>query len=156
MQPTEKFFAGGIRFEKRQPQIQPENPMNFLKQIFSLLFLALLASITIVKAQQPVGTKVPYIIEGEDTIPVVNLPIVNITELGPDYMKNLQAYYRLRFNVIKVYPYAKLAALKINQLNDTLSKMHSDHDRRRYTKEFEKQLRTDFEKQIENLSVNQG
>src|SRR5690349_8969111 len=84
------------------------------------------------EAQAPVqtanGTKVPYIIEGSDTIPIVNLPIVNITDYSPDYMKNLQAYYRLRFNVIKVYPYAKLAAVKINELNTHLSTLGSNHE----------------------------
>jgi hypothetical protein len=57
---------------------------------------------------------------------------------------------------VKVYPYARLAAIKINQLNDTLAKMKSDRDRRKYRKNFEDQLREDFGKTIESLSVNQG
>lgn len=105
---------------------------------------------------QSQNTKLPYVIEGFDTIPVVNLPLVDISDFSPDYMKNLQAYYRLRFNVIKVYPYAKLAATKINELNDQLAKLPDNKERRRYTKEFEKQLKKDFAAQIENLSVNQG
>ena len=108
------------------------------------------------KAQKDNSRKLPYIIEGEDTVPVVNLPQVNITDFSADYMKNLQAYYRLRFNVIKVYPYAKLASLKINELNDHLAKLPNDRERKRYAKDFEAQLKKDFEKQIENLSINQG
>src|ERR1043165_4217669 len=73
--------------------------------------------------------KLPYVIEGVDTIPVVNLPQVDISDFGPDYMKNLQAYYRLRFNVIKVYPYAKLAAMKLNELNDQLAKLPNNKER---------------------------
>ena len=38
------------------------------------------------------GTKLPYIVEGIDTIPVVNLPDVNIVDYGPDYEKRLQEY----------------------------------------------------------------
>jgi len=34
------------------------------------------------KAQTQNGNKVPYIIEGQDTVPVVNLPPVNITDFG--------------------------------------------------------------------------
>lgn len=105
---------------------------------------------------QKSGTKLPYIIEGVDTIPVVNLPDVNIVDFGPDYEKRLKEYYRLRFNVIKVYPYARLAALKINQLNESLAKLKSDREKRKYRKAFEEQLRSDFGKTIENLSVNQG
>ena len=126
----------------------------------TLFCFSLLLGFTKANAQAPLavagGTRVPYIVEGSDTIPIVNLPIVNITDYGPDYMKNLQAYYRLRFNVIKVYPYAKLAAIKINELNTHLSTLNSNHDRREYTREFEKQLRKDFQASLENLSINQG
>jgi hypothetical protein len=125
-----------------------------------LIVVSFLLFVARANAQSPVqtatGTKVPYIIEGSDTIPIVNLPIVNVTDYGPDYMKNLQAYYRLRFNVIKVYPYAKLAAVKINELNSHLATLKSNRERRQYTKEFEKQLRKDFQKSLENLSINQG
>ena len=113
-------------------------------------------------AQQPLpnkdgGFRLPYILEGDDTIPVVNLPILNIEAAGgEEYLKNLQAYYRLRFNVIKVYPYARLAAVKLNQMHADMDKMKSDRDRRRYRKTIEDQVRNDFEEQIKKLSINQG
>lgn len=106
--------------------------------------------------QTRTGTKLPYIIEGIDTIPVVNLPDVNIVDYGTDYEKRLKEYYRLRFNVIKVYPYARLAGIKIKQLNDSLALIKSDREKRKYKKKFEEQLRDDFGKTIERLSVNQG
>jgi hypothetical protein len=103
------------------------------------------------------GYKLPYIIEGNDTIPVVNLSIVNIEDYGgAEYLKNLQAYYRLRFNVIKVYPYARLAAVKLNEMNAAMSVMKSDREKRRYRKKVEDQVRKDFEEQIKKLSINQG
>jgi hypothetical protein len=123
---------------------------------FFLLFTCYLKAGAQAPVQTTSGTKVPYIVEGSDTIPIVNLPTVNVTDYGPDYMKNLQAYYRLRFNVIKVYPYAKLAAIKINELNTHLNSLTSNRERREYTKEFEKQLRKDFQTSLENLSINQG
>lgn len=112
-------------------------------------------------AQEPVkvegGYRLPYIIEGWDTIPVVNLSIVNITDTAnPEYLKNLQAYYRLRFNVIKVYPYARLAAVKLNEMNRMMEKMSSKREKKRYRKDVEDQVRKDFEEQIKKLSINQG
>ncbi len=107
-------------------------------------------------SQEKKGTKLPYVIEGIDTIPVVNLPDVNIVDYGADYEKRLKEYYRLRFNVIKVYPYARLAALKIKELNDSLTGIKSDRDKKKFRKKFEDQLRSDFGKTIEKLSVNQG
>ncbi len=88
---------------------------------------------------------------------MVNLPDVIILDTSdPDYLKNLQAYYRLRYNVIKVYPYARLAAIKVNEMNRRMALMNSDRERRRYRKQVEEQVRKDFEEQIKHLSINQG
>ncbi|HRH65773.1 MAG TPA: DUF4294 domain-containing protein [Bacteroidia bacterium] len=109
------------------------------------------------KDEKSGGYRLPYIIEGEDTIPVVNLQSVNITDINnPDYLKNLQAYYRLRFNVIKVYPYARLAAVKLNQMENVMAAMDSDREKKKYRKGVEEQVRKDFEEQIKKLSINQG
>ena len=78
-------------------------------------------------AQTSVGKyRLPAIIVEGDTIPVVTLPGVQVIDFAdPEILKNLQAYYRLRHNVIKVYPYARLAALKIRELNATLDTLPS-------------------------------
>lgn len=124
-----------------------------MKYFLAMLFILHSANSV---GQTRAGTKLPYIIEGIDTIPVVNLPDVNIVDYGADYEKRLKEFYRLRFNVIKVYPYARLAGIKIKQLNDSLALIKSDREKRKYKKKFEEQLRDDFGKTIERLSVNQG
>ena len=68
----------------------------------------------------------------------------------------LKEYYRLRFNVIKVYPYARLAAVKLNEMNRRMQTMSSDREKRKYKKQVEEQVRKDFEDQIKKLSINQG
>jgi len=101
--------------------------------------------------------RLPYIVEGEDTVPVVNLPMVDIIDMAnPDYLKDLQAYYRLRYNVIKVYPYARLAAVKLNEMEAKMSTMKGEREKRKYRKSVEEQVRKDFEEQIKKLSINQG
>ena len=129
------------------------------KKVFGVIYI--LFFVINIYSQEPIkvngGFKVPYIIEGSDTIPVINLPIINISDsANPEFLKNLQAYYRLRFNVIKVYPYARLAAVKLNEMNQTMDKMTSNRDKRRYKKQAEEQVRKDFEEQIKKLSINQG
>lgn len=130
-----------------------------MKKILLILFLFVLNNLF---AQEPIkhtnGTySLPYIIEGEDTIPVVNLrPVTVIDSASPEYLKNLQAYYRLRFNVIKVYPYARLAAVKVSEMNAKMAKMSSDGERRRYRKATEEQMRKDFEETIKKMSISQG
>ena len=101
--------------------------------------------------------RLPYIVEGEETVPVVNLPMVDIIDMAnPDYLKDLQAYYRLRYNVIKVYPYARLAAVKLNEMEAKMSTMKGEREKRKYRKSVEEQVRKDFEEQIKKLSINQG
>ena len=133
---------------------------RFMRRLF-LLILFYLLLLPALFAQPPLrtesGYKVPYIIEGYDTVPVVNLPQVNIEDYAsPDYLKDLHAYYRLRFNVIKVYPYARLAAVKLHEMNSAMDTMKSDREKRRYRKKVEDQVRKDFEEQIKKLSINQG
>ncbi len=127
---------------------------------FFYLFILLLSFISAF-SQEPVkvkeGYRLPYIIEGSDTIPVVNLQVVSISDSSnPEYLKNLKEYYRLRFNVIKVYPYARLAAVKLNEMNRDMEKKNSKRDKKRYRKLVEEQVRKDFEDQIKKLSINQG
>jgi len=101
--------------------------------------------------------RLPAIIIGEDTFPVINLPVVTVMDFAdPEMLKNIQAYYRLRFNVIKVYPYAKLAAVKLNEMNEHALTLTSNKERRKYIKDTEYQMKRDFEEQIKNLSISQG
>ena len=101
--------------------------------------------------------RLPAIIIGEDTFPVINLPMVTIVDFSdPQMLKNLQAYYRLRFNVIKVYPYAKLAAVKLNEMNEHAATLSKEKEKKKYIKATEKQMKEDFEEQIKNLSISQG
>lgn len=128
-----------------------------LSLLFALLIINVLRSGAQVQEPAKGPYHLPFIIEGNDTIPVVNLPDVIILDTSdPDYLKNLQAYYRLRYNVIKVYPYARLAAIKVNEMNRRMALMNSDRERRRYRKQVEEQVRKDFEEQITHLSINQG
>ena len=100
---------------------------------------------------------VPYIIEDGDTVPIFTLQTVTIIDsLDPEYYKKLQAYYRLRYNVLKVYPYARLLAVKLNEINVHLSTLQTKKERKQYMKEAEEQLKKDFEKDLKTFSESQG
>ncbi len=138
--------------------------MRILKNYpLTLLCMSLLLHSLKASAQAPLANpkdstfRVPFIMEGEDTIPVVNLPIVDIIDFAnPDYLKDLQAYYRLRHNVLKVYPYARLAVVRLNEMEADMKVMKTEKEKRRYRKSVEEQVRKDFEEQIKKLSINQG
>jgi len=109
-------------------------------------------------SQRPDTTmRLPYIIEDGDTIPIYTLQTVTIIDsLDPEYYKKLQAYYRLRYNVLKVYPYARLLAVKLSDINTRLSTMQTKKERKQYMKEAEEQLKKDFEKDLKSFSESQG
>ena len=122
-----------------------------------LVFLFCMVSKNIYSQQPDHGIKLPFIIEDGDTIPVVNLHAVTIVDsLDPDYYKKLQAYYRLRYNVMKVYPYSKLLAVKLSEINQHLATLQTKKEKRRFMKQAEEGLKNDFEKDLKNFSVSQG
>ena len=65
------------------------------------------------------------LIEG-DTIPVLGIPLKEIVVFQPlkfNSPKELMDYIILRRRTFKVYPYAKLAADRLNVLNDRIKKI---------------------------------
>jgi hypothetical protein len=129
-----------------------------MKFFLTLIFLVVGLSPSS-KAQDTVSNpiRVTAIIVDGDTLPFVALP--NVTILGAmdaEAMKKLQEYYRLRFNVIKMYPYAKLVAIKLKEINDGMAALDSKSDKKKYLKSAEKQLKDDFEETVKNFSQKQG
>ena len=101
--------------------------------------------------------KVPAIIIDGDTVPYVALPNVIITgAMDAEMMKKLQEYYRLRFNVFKMYPYAKLAAIKLKEINEHMATLGSKREKKKYLKEADDQMKKDFEETVKNFSQRQG
>lgn len=97
------------------------------------------------------------VVIGKDTLPVVNLPVFQLeAKMDPEALKALQKFYRLRNNVLKVLPYARLAGLKLKEINDFKAGLSSESDRKAYTKSEEKKLKKQFEGELKNLTISQG
>ena len=72
------------------------------------------------------------LIEG-DTIPVLGIPLKEIVVFQPlkfNSPKELMDYIILRRRTFKVYPYAKLAADRLNVLNDRIKKITTKRKRK--------------------------
>jgi hypothetical protein len=96
------------------------------------------------------------IIDG-DTIPLINLaPIEIIETLSPEAALRMKAYLKLRRDVLKAYPYAKLAAAKLKMINDSIAHIPSERLQKKYIKQTENVLRDEFEKDLKNLTISQG
>jgi len=99
----------------------------------------------------------PAAIYHGDTIPLVNLPTIDIiAAMSPMAAQKFNQYYKLRRDVLKAYPYAKLAGRKLKEINDSLANIKGERARKSYIKKTEKDLKNQFEKDLKNLTVTQG
>lgn len=73
----------------------------------------------------------------------------------PDYQTKLK-YYILRRKTIKVYPYAKLAAERLVELNDSIVKIKRKSKRKKYTKKIQKYIEEEFSEELKKLTRTEG
>jgi len=65
-------------------------------------------------------------------------------------------YYILRRKTLKVYPYAKLAAERLVQLNDSLAKIKKKRHKKKYTKKVQKYIEGEFSAELKKLTRTEG
>ena len=65
-------------------------------------------------------------------------------------------YYILRRKTIKVYPYAKMASERLEELNDSLSKITKKRKRKKYTKKVQKFIEEEFSEELKKLTRTEG
>tara|TARA_B100000941_G_scaffold277850_1_gene241700 strand:- start:385 stop:1041 length:657 start_codon:yes stop_codon:yes gene_type:complete len=94
-----------------------------------------------------------------DTIPILGIPLKEIVVFQPlkfNSTKELMDYIILRRRTFKVYPYAKLAADRLNVLNDRIEKITTKRKRKKYLKLMEKFVYNEFEEELKRLSRSEG
>jgi hypothetical protein len=67
-----------------------------------------------------------------------------------------ERYRKLKYNVKKVMPYAKLAAFRLQMMEDNLNMIKNRREREKYIKETEKAIKEEFMADLKNLTVTQG
>ncbi|WP_437369065.1 DUF4294 domain-containing protein [Maribacter litoralis] len=65
-------------------------------------------------------------------------------------------YYILRRKTQKVYPYAKMAAERLVELNDSLANMKNNRKRKKYTKKVQKFIEEEFSEELKKLTRTEG
>ncbi len=63
---------------------------------------------------------------------------------------------RLRYNVLKVYPYAVTAAYVLNTVDNEMAARRKKRDRKEYLKSIEKEMNNRFKGELKDLSITQG
>lgn len=65
-------------------------------------------------------------------------------------------YYILKRKTLKVYPYAKLAAERLVELNDSLGKIKKKRHRKKYTRKIQKYIEGKFSDKLKKLTRTEG
>lgn len=124
--------------------------------------LALIVFITLILlksafSQEPYGIIVHAIISDTDTLILQNLPEITVTAKMPRSVKaQMLSNSKLVYNVKKVYPYAKLAGIKLNEYEALLMKASNEKEQKKLMKQAEDELRNEFEEDIKKLTFKQG
>jgi hypothetical protein len=92
----------------------------------------------------------------------VTLPEVEIKEVTvyahPSFPKksDFRKYERLVNNLKKVYPYALIVRNRLFKVNEDISKIKSEKERKEYLKKVEKDVFADYEGDIKEMTITQG
>ena len=96
-------------------------------------------------------------VENGDTLLIVYLPEVDIDLLNRYYeFADTRQGRRLVSNVRKVYPYAKTAALKLQEFDSIIANTDSGSERRQMLKDAEDQLTDQYTEELKHLNFTQG
>jgi len=101
--------------------------------------------------------RVPAIIENGDTIILGYLDDVDIYSKPVfESRRDERRYWRLVYNLKKVYPYAKLAGIKLKEMNEHFLTLKNEKEKKDYTKQVEDEIRSQFEADLKDLNTTQG
>lgn len=70
--------------------------------------------------------------------------------------RDLRRYHRLVHNLKVVYPYAVLAADKLNEMNQKFVELETERERKQFVKQVESELMDEFSDELKSLSITQG
>jgi hypothetical protein len=96
------------------------------------------------------------IIDG-DTIPYQYISVINIyAERKFKNKRAFEKYSKLRRDVLKVWPYAKITEKKFNDLAIQLGMTNDERVKKALVNKTEKEIKARFEGELKNLTINQG
>ena len=105
------------------------------------------------------STQVEYIFVAGDSIPQTSIYLDEVMLLDKLSFKDKAArrrYYILNRKTLKVYPYAKLAADRLNALNSKLETLTRKREKKKYAKKVQKYIEEEFSEELKKLTKTEG
>ncbi|WP_339894711.1 DUF4294 domain-containing protein [uncultured Algibacter sp.] len=130
--------------------------MNYLKYILIVFPLILCAQVKVIE-QDSIPNK--YLIIKGDSVPRTYIDLDEVMllhKLKFDSKKDRIRYLILRRKTIKVYPYAKMAAERLDSMNARLATLTKKRDKKRYTKQIQKYIEGEFSEELKKMTRTEG
>ncbi|RXJ51409.1 DUF4294 domain-containing protein [Gelidibacter gilvus] len=130
--------------------------MKLITYIFVFLPLLLFAQVEPVEKD---STAIEYYYIDGDSIPVSIIDLDAVLVLGKlkfDNKEDRIRYLILKRRTLKVYPYAKLAAERLVELNKRLETLERKSEKRRYAKIIQKYIEEEFSAELKKLTRSEG
>lgn len=130
--------------------------MNYLKYI--LLFFPFFG-ISQINEHIHDSTIIDYIIIKGDSVPRKSINLDEVVLLHKLKFENSEErirYLILRRKTLKVYPYAKMAADRLDSLTKHLATLTKNRDKQRYTKKIQKYIEGEFSDELKKMSRTEG
>jgi len=105
------------------------------------------------------GNMMGYRVEGGDTVFVAKINEISIYNWkeSTKRSKEWREYYRLVYNFKKTYPYALVAKQKLMYVDSIMANSSMKKaDQEKFMKKFERDLFSEFEKPLRNMTFSQG
>jgi hypothetical protein len=126
----------------------------------SIIISALLTSTLLIAQVEKEKDSIPlserYIVFEGDTLLIELDEILLLKKLKFKTDYDRRYYYWFRKKTIKAYPYAKLAADRLDVLNERLANIKSKRKKRQYTKRVQKYLEEELTSQLKKLTRTEG
>jgi len=127
-----------------------------------ILYIALFFSVVISAQVDPVKqdtTQVHYMYIEGDSIPITSVELNEVLVLPNLNFADRKArirYIILRRKTLKVYPYAKLAAERLEALQKRINELERKRDKKRYAKIIQKYIENEFSADLKKLTKTEG
>ncbi|GAA4304201.1 DUF4294 domain-containing protein [Aestuariibaculum suncheonense] len=105
------------------------------------------------------STSITYLIIDGDSIPKASVDLEEVyilNKLKFDNRDDRIRYLILRRKTLKVYPYAKMAADRLDSMNTRLASLKRNRDKNRYTKQVQKYIEGEFSEKLKKFSRTEG
>ena len=127
-----------------------------------ITYIALFITLLGFAQEKPIAqdsTQVHYLIIEGDSIPVTSVELDEVLVLPNLKFKDRNArvrYLILRRKTLKVYPYAKLAAERLEALQKRLDNLKRKSEKKRYARVIQKYIEDEFSAELKKLTKTEG